>query len=176
MSQPGGSVGAIELSSTTREYVRLLMKPTLTSDMFGCQHDDWALAFARWNVLYVWALFAVSLLFWLMQALGQLLAFRLVSIALSVMFTLLDILLFVLLNWSSWYCVVKRLGFCGRVGYLAWALLYACLNVGRLGAVWSGGLSYWIYILMLVPAAYMVLSLIQLFRGVGGRGPLLSGA
>ena len=29
---------------------------------------------------------------------------------------------------------------------------------------------------MLVPAAYMIVALIQLFRGVGGRGPLLSGA
>ena len=162
--------GSVELASTSREYARLLMKPKLTADMFGCRHDDWALAFARWNVIYVWALLAVSLLFWLLHVLGLFLRFALVSIAISVLFTLLDILLFLLLNWTSWYCVVKRLGFCGRVGYLAWALLYVCLNIGRLGAVWSGGVSYWIYLLMLFPAGYMVLSLIQLFRGVGGRG------
>eukprot|EP00439_Symbiodinium_sp_Y106_P052613 s2382_g7.t1 len=133
--------------------------------MFGCQHEDWALAFARWNVAYVWALFVDHLLFWLLQGIGQLLTLRLVSLTIGVLFTLLDFLFCVVLNWCSWYCVVKRLGFCGRVGYLCWALLYACLNVGRLGAV-TRDVSYWIYILMLVPAAYMIVALIQLFRGV----------
>ena len=166
----------MQLASTTREYVRLLMKPTLTADMFGCRHDDWATAFSRWNVLYVWALLVVSLLFWLLQVLSLLLRFALISIAFQVVFTLVDIIIFMLLNWTSWYCVVKRLGFCGRVGYLAWALVYVCLNIGRLGAVVNGGLNYWIYILMLIPAAYMVLALIQLFCGGGTRGPLLAGS
>ncbi|CAJ1404438.1 unnamed protein product [Effrenium voratum] len=84
-----------------------------------------------------------------------------------------DLLLFTILNGISWYCVVKRLGCCGRAGYLVWAAVYVLLNLGRLQAIsWSS--CYLIYLLMIVPAGYMVVALIQLFRGAP-RG-LLSGA
>lgn len=46
-----------------------------------------------------------------------------------------DLLLCILLNGISWYCVVKRLGFCGRAGYLVWAVLYVFLNIGRLQTI-----------------------------------------
>ena len=143
----------------------------LTSSMFGCQHEDWALAFARWNVAYVWALFVDHLLFWLLQGIGQLLTLRLVSLTIGVLFTLLDFLFCVVLNWCSWYCVVKRLGFCGRVGYLCWALLYACLNVGRLGAV-TRDVSYW----LLDAFGFCDFSFSQLRASFGNKPPPDSGS
>ncbi|CAJ1334886.1 unnamed protein product, partial [Effrenium voratum] len=156
-----------------KEFLRLLSKPRIQSEMFKCTQADWYSAFERWDVLYVWALLVVSLLLWALRVISELASFKLVTLVTDIAYTLVDLLLFTILNGISWYCVVKRLGCCGRAGYLVWAAVYVLLNLGRLQAIsWSS--CYFIYLLMIVPAGYMVVALIQLFRGAP-RG-LLSAA
>ena len=55
-----------------------------------------------------------------------------------------DILLCTVLTGLSWYCVVKRLGFCGRAGYLVWTLIYVFLSIGRLQTItWTSWAGLW---------------------------------
>ncbi|CAE7555329.1 unnamed protein product [Symbiodinium sp. CCMP2592] len=112
-------------------------RPRLTAHMFGCHHDDWAIAFASWNVTSIWALLSVSVLFWLMQGVFYLLQIASISIPAALIFNLLDLQL-----------------------------------TGRCWLWWQELLN-WIYLLMLIPLAYMVLALIQLSRG--GRESSTSG-
>mmetsp|Transcript_6385 Transcript_6385/g.11675 ORF Transcript_6385/g.11675 Transcript_6385/m.11675 type:complete len:172 (-) Transcript_6385:18-533(-) len=168
-------LAANDLTTASREFIGLLMKPRLTRDMFMCSQQDWFKTFERWDILYFWALIAVSALFWVLRAVSELVHLQLVTIVVDVVYTLVDLLLSLLLNGTSWYCVVKRLGFCGRAGYVVWALVYLLLNVGRLQAV-TRSLYYWLYLLMLIPAGYMVLSLLRLFCGAAPRTPLVSAA
>ncbi|CAL1146724.1 unnamed protein product [Cladocopium goreaui] len=120
-------------------------------------------AYERWNVIYVWSLVLTSLVLWLGRALWELSRLKLGTVFEDILFTVVDILLCTVLNGLSWYCVVKRLGFCGRAGYLVWALIYVFLSIGRLQTItWSQWFLF--YILMLIPAGYMILALIQLYR------------
>ncbi|CAL1146723.1 unnamed protein product [Cladocopium goreaui] len=148
-----------------RDFLRLLIRPRIDRKMFKCEQSqsDWSEAYERWNVIYVWSLVLTSLVLWLGRALWELSRLKLGTVFEDILFTVVDILLCTVLNGLSWYCVVKRLGFCGRAGYLVWALIYVFLSIGRLQTItWSQWFLF--YILMLIPAGYMILALIQLYR------------
>ncbi|CAK9087404.1 unnamed protein product [Durusdinium trenchii] len=143
--------------SAVAEFVRLLSRPRVEKKMFKCEQteSEWATVYERWDVLYVWALLGTSLLLWLFRALSELAKFQVATVISDILFTVADLLLCILLNGISWYCVVKRLGFCGRAGYLVWAVLYVFLNIGRLQTItWSHW--YLFYFLMLIPVAWCV--------------------
>ncbi|CAK9087406.1 unnamed protein product [Durusdinium trenchii] len=138
--------------SAVAEFVRLLSRPRVEKKMFKCEQteSEWATVYERWDVLYVWALLGTSLLLWLFRALSELAKFQVATVISDILFTVADLLLCILLNGISWYCVVKRLGFCGRAG----------------SSVSPMARSHWylFYFLMLIPAGFMILALIQLYR------------
>eukprot|EP00434_Breviolum_minutum_P025161 symbB.v1.2.022228.t1/scaffold1961.1/size94642/4 len=151
--------------AATREFLGLLVKPRIQKKMFKCEQSqsDWCETFACWDVLYVWSLVTTSLVLWFCRVFWELSRLKLGTVVEDILFTVVDILLCTVLNGLSWYCVTKRLGFCGRPGYLVWAVIYVFLSIGRLQTItWSHWFLF--YILMLIPAGYMILALIQLYR------------
>eukprot|EP00913_Durusdinium_trenchii_P025022 g23487.t1 len=126
--------------SAVAEFVRLLSRPRVEKKMFKCEQteSEWATVYERWDVLYVWALLGTSLLLWLFRALSELAKFQVATVISDILFTVADLLLCILLNGISWYC----------------------------SSVSPMARSHWylFYFLMLIPAGFMILALIQLYR------------
>merc|ERR1712190_321068 len=86
--------------------------------------------------------------------------FALASITTDIVFSAVGIVLGFIFAHMGWFCIVRRDGCCGSIGYLIWALVYILLNAGPL----SRGDAGLIYLAMLVPVGYMIFSLFKLFQ------------
>eukprot|EP00747_Dinoflagellata_sp_TGD_P184679 gnl/TRDRNA2_/TRDRNA2_40545_c0_seq1.p1 gnl/TRDRNA2_/TRDRNA2_40545_c0~~gnl/TRDRNA2_/TRDRNA2_40545_c0_seq1.p1 ORF type:complete len:183 (-),score=21.06 gnl/TRDRNA2_/TRDRNA2_40545_c0_seq1:116-664(-) len=166
-------------TSSIGEYFAMLARPRLDAAMFQCQQEDWSLQFQKWNVAYCFATLIVSVLFLGLRVLQELVHFKLATMIVDIYTTAIYLLLGILFAHMGWFCVVRKNGCCGRIGYLIWAAVYLLLNAAPMvNSVTSdpGVPCGLVYAMMLVPVGYMVLALFKLAVSDSARSPNLVGA
>ncbi|CAK0814488.1 unnamed protein product [Prorocentrum cordatum] len=160
MSDPVSSYPA-----SLSEYARLVARPRIDGAMFQIRQSDWLGHFQAWNVLYCILNIVLSILFFVLQFVSLALDAALASIVELILDSVVGLIVGVLLCHVGWFCVVKNRGCCGKLGYLAWGLVYFVF-VGwpmLVGALHNSV----ICLVLLVPACGMLWSLLNLFRGGG---------
>merc|ERR1712232_1104953 len=94
-----------------------------------------------------------------------------VSVIFFLIRVVINILMFLLLSWMGWFCTVKKKGCCGKIGYVLWAIVFLILPLMCGGlTIAEAQLAGLVYLLMLVPVAYMIIACIQLFIADSRQG------
>merc|ERR1711933_485919 len=110
----------------------------------------------------------VTFIFSALGILANLALITFVEVTVEVLFGLLLVFLFC---HCGWFCVVKRKGCCGQVGYLVWGLIYFVFPFWPLvkGALEGAGVHIHNLVCLLecVPLFYMLVCLVRLFQRAG---------
>eukprot|EP00927_Polykrikos_kofoidii_P079889 TRINITY_DN76726_c0_g1_i1.p1 TRINITY_DN76726_c0_g1~~TRINITY_DN76726_c0_g1_i1.p1 ORF type:complete len:188 (-),score=25.32 TRINITY_DN76726_c0_g1_i1:56-586(-) len=151
------------------EYLSLLKKPKLNGAMFQCQQNDWGETFQAWNIIYL----IVSILVYLVLAAFTVLRLTLYLQVFSLLYLLISVFIgcitAFLLTHLGWFCIVKKRGCCGCIGYAIWAFVYFAFVVWPLLPSAAGygnnvtDVSNLICLVELVPAIYMLIAICRLW-------------
>ncbi|CAK0855503.1 unnamed protein product [Prorocentrum cordatum] len=134
--------------------------------MFQVRQSNWLGHFQAWNVLYCILNIVLSIIFFVLQFVSLALDAALKAIVHLIIDSVVGLVVGFLLCHVGWFCVVKNRGCCGKIGYLAWGIIYFLfvfwpVLVGTLN-------TSAICLILLVPACGMLWSLFNLFQGGGG--------
>ena len=114
------------------DYVALLRRPKLASEMFVLRPADAKQLFQDWSVLKcVLGLFCGPsfCLFLALKAVLEQKAYDALHHMAATVWVALFVLLF---NHLAWHCVVRRSGRCGPAAYAAWSVVYLLAFIGAL--------------------------------------------
>lgn len=117
-------------SASCAEYLALLCHPRLDAGMFKFQQEDWNAQFQVWSIVYAFASIIINVLFLCFRVLQELSDLALATIAADIAISGTGIVLGILFAHLGWFCIVRRQGCCGAVGYILWAVVYVLLNMG----------------------------------------------
>merc|ERR1719382_254742 len=137
--------------------------------MFKCDQSDWKECFQAWSVVYCFASILIAVIFLGLRCLSYLSYFNLPAIVVDVISSVVAIVICFIFAHLDWFCVVRRDGCCGSLGYLIWAIVYILIPCGPM---YFGGAVGLIYLAMLVPVVYMALASFKLMQG--SREPLIA--
>eukprot|EP00931_Biecheleriopsis_adriatica_P067809 TRINITY_DN41878_c0_g1_i1.p1 TRINITY_DN41878_c0_g1~~TRINITY_DN41878_c0_g1_i1.p1 ORF type:complete len:217 (+),score=30.48 TRINITY_DN41878_c0_g1_i1:70-720(+) len=159
------TVQAVRYGNSWYEYVKLLGSPHYDPGMWQLRQTDWKAFYIYWNILYVNLGILGNLLAFVMPFLIELFSIvGLIFVPFQIGILLIEIACLVFPGHMGWYCLVKREGCFGQLGYLCWAAYYAlfpCWNL--LSGLKTGKSSGTIVtIMMLLPAVMMVYACVQL--------------
>lgn len=149
------------------EYLQLVTHPRIDGAMFQVRQSNWLGHFQAWNVLYCLLNIILSIVLFVLQFLKLGLHGELGSMIELIIDSVVGLVIGCLLCHIGWFCVVKNRGCCGKVGFLAWAVIYTLFVFWPLAVGTVKYLSA-ICLILLVPACGMLWSLFNLFQGGGG--------
>ncbi|CAK0855502.1 unnamed protein product [Prorocentrum cordatum] len=92
--------------------------------MFQVRQSNWLGHFQAWNVLYCILNIVLSIIFFVLQFVSLALDAALKAIVHLIIDSVVGLVVGFLLCHVGWFCVVKNRGCCGKIGYLAWGIIY----------------------------------------------------
>lgn len=119
--------------SSLRDYVALLRRPRVASEMFDVRPSDPKQLFQDWSVLkcFVGLFCGPSFcLFLALRAVSERNAYQALHHVAAALWVALFVLAF---NHLAWHCVVRRSGPCGPIAYVGWSVVYLLAFVVALG-------------------------------------------
>jgi len=149
--------------------------PRLGEGMFKCSGaGDWHAFFEKWLVVYFWGSTVLALTTAIGGTLVSVAHFALIQVAWIAVGFFINLCIFLALSHISWFCVVKKQGCCGNIGYLIWGVVLVLLVLlsAESGYQAYGSLISLIQLLLLVPCGFMAVACLQLFRESGGAREL----